>query len=980
MVSRALPGFILAALVFAGTTFAQTDSGTSNSAAKEEQLLSYEGQVVSLVELAGRPDLDTQKFLQLIPVHAGERLSPARIREAISVLKHAGQFQDVQLDLRPVLDGVRVIFILQPAFYIGLYEFPGAERFPYGLLIQVSRFSAQEAYSAFDINKAQEALLMHFRQNGYFQSRVTVGVQTDKVHGLANVNFNTRLGPRAKFGEVLIEGAGAGDARRMRDFLSSFRARLRGAAVRPGRTYSLKTLQNAVRHLESRLADDRHTVARVKLTGADYNPQTNRADVTFNVQRGQAIQASIEGARLSSRNKRKLLPVYQESSLSPELVQEGRQNLLNHFRQRGYFEARVDTTVGENNGDRHVVYEVNRGPRQRIEEIEFSGNHNFSDEELQEHVDAARARLLSRGRYEEASIKLLMAFYQAHGFRQVEITSAFISAGGKDLILRFEVDEGPQDVVADLQIKGNAVPIAKLAPAGLRLAAGKPFSQSAADEDKSKIVSSYLELGYITATLQQTSQPLPSDPHRFQVLYEITEGPQVRTNRVVTLGRDRTRQALIDRDVATLRPGAPLTESEMFASESRLFARGVFDWAQVNLRRPIESQDQEDVIVKVHEAKQNNILYGIGFQMTNRGGNVPDGRVAVPGLPVLQLPSTFTTSEETLAGPKVSFQYTRGNVLGKAETMTIGALYGPVERTAQFEFIDPHFLWTNWRAALEVAGDYNKQNAIFTSRQILGSFQVEHPLDHKKRQSLTLRYSLSRQNLTDLEIPELIPPRDRNIRLSTLSASYIRDTRDNAVDAHKGTYGSFEVDANPRAFGASTTFTRLLAQGAHYSRLKPWLTSANSLRAGIILPARGEEIPISQRFFTGGGSTLRGFPLNAAGPQTVVPVCSNVSDPSTCTLIEVPVGGVQMLIVNSELRMALPFKKGLGLVAFYDGGNVFDPTHANHSTNRGYTNSAGVGFRYATPVGPIRVDIGRNLNPVPGINPTQLFITLGQAF
>jgi len=162
--------------------------------------------------------------------------------------------------------------------------------------------------------------------------------------------------------------------------------------------------------------------------------------------------------------------------------------------------------------------------------------------------------------------------------------------------------------------------------------------------------------------------------------------------------------------------------------------------------------------------------------------------------------------------------------------------------------------------------------------------------------------------------------------------------------------------------------------------LKPDWVWANSVRAGLLVPTRGDKIPISQRFFTGGGSTLRGFPLNGAGPQTAVPACSNPSDPATCSLMEVPIGGVQLLLINSELRMPLPIIKRLGGAVFYDGGNVFDSTLPHQFFDLRYTNSVGWGFRYPTPVGPIRVDIGRNLNPVPGINPTQLFITLGQAF
>jgi outer membrane protein assembly factor BamA len=281
---------------------------------------------------------------------------------------------------------------------------------------------------------------------------------------------------------------------------------------------------------------------------------------------------------------------------------------------------------------------------------------------------------------------------------------------------------------------------------------------------------------------------------------------------------------------------------------------------------------------------------------------------------------------------------------------------------------------------MESAADYNKQNPLFTSRQLFATFQLEHPLDEKNRQSLILRYTLSRQRLTNLAIPELVTPKDQNTRLSMFSASYIRDTRNNAIDPQKGTYSSFEVDANPRVLGSNSTFTRLLAQGAYYLQLKPDWIWANSVRGGLLVPTRGDEIPISQRFFTGGGSTLRGFPLNGAGPQTAVPACSNPSDESTCSLIDVPIGGVQLLIINSELRMPLPIIRHLKAAVFYDGGNVFDSTLSHHLFDLRYTNSVGFGFRYPTPVGPIRVDIGRNLNPVPGINPTQLFISLGQAF
>ena len=83
---------------------------------------------------------------------------------------------------------------------------------------------------------------------------------------------------------------------------------------------------------------------------------------------------------------------------------------------------------------------------------------------------------------------------------------------------------------------------------------------------------------------------------------------------VVTLGRRHTQQALINRDIAKINPGRPLTESEMLSSEGQLYTTGVFDWAEVDPRRRITTQTQEDVIVKVHESKPNTITYGFGFE------------------------------------------------------------------------------------------------------------------------------------------------------------------------------------------------------------------------------------------------------------------------------------------------------------------------------------------------------------------------------
>jgi outer membrane protein insertion porin family/translocation and assembly module TamA len=223
-------------------------------------------------------------------------------------------------------------------------------------------------------------------------------------------------------------------------------------------------------------------------------------------------------------------------------------------------------------------------------------------------------------------------------------------------------------------------------------------------------------------------------------------------------------------------------------------------------------------------------------------------------------------------------------------------------------------------------------------------------------------------------------PQDQHVKLSTVYVRYARDTRDKPLDAHHGIYQIFNFGVTPKSFGSTSNFVRFFGQASFYRPVRPWLTWANNFRLGLAAPfGQAGYVPLSEKFFSGGSDSLRGFPINGAGPQRPVPVCSNPSNPSTCTLISVPSGGLMLAIINSEGRFPIPLKKDLGGVVFYDGGNVYSNISA-HQFISNYTNSIGFGIRYNTRVGPIRFDVGHNLNSPPGVKATQYFVTLGQAF
>ena len=168
-----------------------------------EVLPSYEGQNVASVEIAGRPELDQQQLLHLLIQKTGRAFFPGkRSISLLQRLKNSGKVKEVELEIRPQANGVRVLLVCQPAIYFGMFEFPGADgRYPYSRLLQVSDYPPRGAYSPVDIENAQASLLKFFQQNGFFEATVKPEVITDKQRGLVNVIFHVTLNRRAKFGK-----------------------------------------------------------------------------------------------------------------------------------------------------------------------------------------------------------------------------------------------------------------------------------------------------------------------------------------------------------------------------------------------------------------------------------------------------------------------------------------------------------------------------------------------------------------------------------------------------------------------------------------------------------------------------------------------------------------------------------------------------------------------------------------------------------
>jgi outer membrane protein insertion porin family len=951
-------------------------SGQTTAAASVEFLSSYEGQNVSSIEVAGRPGLAASQYSGLFVQQVGKPFSKDAVNKTAAAIKAAGQFEQVEAEITPESDGIGILFIVQPADYFGTFEFPGAARFPYSQLIQAANYPIQEPFNEAEVQRDAQSLLAFYRQQGYFRAVAEPQLDIESAHALVNVLFHSTLGPRAKFGSAVIEGA-PGDEASLQHKLTTLSARFKGAGIRPGKTYHHSTVTKANQYLQKTLEKQGYLSAQVKLSGAEYEAASNRADIHFNVKPGNLAAVQVEGAHLWPWVRNALLPIYQGIGVDDETVQEGQQALISYFQQKGFFDVKVESQFKKQSQKDLVIYQITKNKKHKVISVALNGNTTVPSPQLTPHITVEKKTLFSPGKFSDqlvrTSIKNLKAVYQSEGFSSVQVTSQ-VSREAGNVQVSFRVIEGPRDIVNSLVIEGaSTFPQSQFAPSGFKVAAGQPYSQAHVQLDRANIIANYLKAGYLTSSLRVTASQVSKDePHRINVVYQVHEGPRVITGDVLTLGRNNTKQRLINDDIAAIKPGQPLTESDLLTAGSKLYDHtGVFDWAEVDPKEPVTTQDHDDVLVKVHEAKRNEFTYGFGFEVIERGGSIPSGTVALPNLPPIGLPSNFKASETTFYGPRGTIEYTRNNLLGKGESLSFTGFAGRLDQRGAGYYIVPNICWTAWKATTSLSYEKNEENPIFSSQEEQGTFQLQRPLDRAMKTIFFAQYGFSEVNLTRILIPSLVPARDQHVRLSTFSANITRDTRDNPLDEHKGMLESLEADFSSSKLGSSVDFVKFTGQVAYYKRMLHQIVWAESIRLGLAQPFNNSFVPLSEEFFTGGGNSLRGFPLDSAGPQRPVSVCSS-GQTSDCPEIDVPEGGTKLLIVNMEARIPLPIKKGLSLVPFYDGGNVFP-----HAT---YSNTAGLGLRYVTPVGPIRFDLGYNFKPNYGVRPTQYFVGIGQAF
>jgi outer membrane protein assembly complex protein YaeT len=948
----------------------------------------YVGRVVHEIRFPSVPDRDRQHLLDLVAQKAGVPLDRDSIGASIVTLYATGSFSDIQVEAEKSGDQVDITFQTVSNYFVGTVTVTGEPGRPSANQIaSTTKLQLGEIYTPDKLARAQKNVLQLMSDNGFYRASVTTEERRRPDTQQIDLTFVVSPGAAAHVGRVLINDEAGISQGQAEDI----------AKMHPGDRVTADRFNNALQRLRKHYVKQNRLLVQVLVADKTYHPDTNGVDYRFQITPGPRVQILAEGYKIRKSVLQKRVPVYEENALDDDLLNEGRRNLLDYMQGKGYFDAEVAIRKQSDPTELRAIYTIDPGVRYKLARVIVHGNKYFDYEALRTRMQVQQAtRLFSRGRYSQSllasDIRGLQDLYRANGFRQIQIKSSVddqYEGKSNQLAVILDVTEGPQTLVQELQLVGNQKVSSDDLRGMISTAPNQPYSDFNLANDRDEILNYYFNHGFPNATLEVSTQPVTNTDDRMDVTMTIREGEQFFVNQVLLSGLEHTRPHIVRRRLR-VKPGTPLSQEDMLSTQTSLYDLGIFSQVDTAVQNPDGTDSSKNVLVDVHEAKRYTFNYGFGFE-------VQTGQPAV---------STSVPQGRTGASPRVSFEVTRLNFRGLDHTIVFKGHLGRLQQRALISYNAPD-LWNNPLLTLSLTGFYDNTLDIttFTSKRLEGSIQLKQALGSRDalpgtRFANTLIYGFTyrRVQASNLVIsPNLIPLLSQPTRVGFPGFTFIHDKRDNPIESTRGNYTTLDTAIASSYFGSEADFERTLFQNTTYhiiTKRRPpghQFILARSTRIGVQIPFNGTQtlepeealnvppdttlIPLPERFLSGGGNSHRGFGLNQAGPRDLK--------------TGYPVGGSALFLNQLELRLPpvdLPLlQDNLSFAIFHDMGNVFpkasdmvnnlfhwkqkDPDLClNQDTytqcNFNYISHAiGVGVHYRTPIGPVRLDVGYNLNP-----------------
>ncbi|HSU19466.1 MAG TPA: POTRA domain-containing protein [Acidobacteriaceae bacterium] len=995
--------------------------------ALQTSLWSQRGVPVNSVQFEGVSLAPNDPIVGELTQKAGQPLDPDKVRDDLRLLFASGLYRDISVTSQPNGNGITLVYAGVPRYYVGRVDIVGVpqERLT-SLLEFATKLDPGTPFSESQIPASVQGIRDSLEQNGYYQGDIQVATTRDDVNHQVNATFTVKQGPQAKVGSVTLQGKDPGidvdDFRKKGKLDCGWFSTLLDRMIR--RTCRVKvtrdTTGNALSGVRSYYQKKEHLEGTISLQGSKYEPPARQLDYDFLANQGPIVHVVINGTKVSNARKKLLVPVYEEGAVDRDLVNEGAFNIRDFLQRQGYFDATDSVRLlGRNTNNVTVEYTVTPGRKHKVRSVKIEGNKYFSDDLIDERLRVKMADLYQRsGAYSTQLVEddrsSIEALYHASGFTHVKVTSSVKDTDktpqGEALKTAFidvsyAINEGPQMKFGAVNLSGVGADRQGPITALLSAEPGQPFSLITLSNDRDAVLSYYLSHGFDQAKVEIQQNVDPNNAELMDVTLAVSEGQQVTIDHVLLSGLVHTRHAVVEQQML-VHAGDPLNQAALLQTQRNLYNLALFNEVNAAVQNPTGKAPSKNVLVQVKEAKRWDVTYGFGFEAQT-------GTPAV--LPGTHRGGTAAQNGKAGASPRGSIDVSRINFRGTQQSLTLHTTFGLLERVATLTFNNPQFLG-NPNFTASVSGGYsNVQNiTTFQASTLQGDFRVTHKYKKADTFIYDFQYRRVSVNAASLEIsPLLIAQLSQPVTVGGPGMTYFHDTRDPMpLDAYTGHYYSVQEFVSDSAFGAQSNFNRLdLSHSSYYSFGKKKYVFARNTRIGFentfgsggsaaqgtigITNCQGQlmftnascnPIPLPERMYAGGATSHRGFGINDAGPRDLT--------------TGYPVGGSAVVVNSFELRLpppTLPFVgNSLSFVLFHDMGNVFRyPSdmftsiknfhQPNESTCRDippkgtpadvlqnesgtcnfnyYSHAVGLGMRYKTPVGPIRLDFSYNLNP-----------------
>ena len=888
----------------------------------------------------GNPWPEPEGLLPLMEVKPGDRFSPDAVRRGIGYLYLKGLFRDVRVDAFGEDSGVRLEYTLSPITIVEGLVLRGNRALRNRVVLETIRGVEGRELREENFPDIRAGIQARYQADGFYNVRVDFrSAPTPKPYRVLLYLYITEP-KRTVIEQVRFSG---NTVLKDEDLIAVMKNR-------PGKPLLTDVLLDADQEAIRRAyADAGHPAAQPGPVSMSF--QDGKAFIEIAVKEGPKVTVTFTGnRRFSERKLRNMLLIGTEHDVSESVIESSADKIRIAYRDQGYADVRVDTSRREGPGTLDLQFSVSEGPRLEVAMVRIEGNHSFTEKQIRAMLET-RASGWFRSRYFREDLlerdrDYITDQYIAAGYAAAEVKSAVTrTQHGVEIVLT--ITEGVRTITGNVLFSGNAV----LSPAELsgvlKLVTGAPFNERLLEEDRYRMQNLYAERGYLYARIEADRQPpaegrpaAPAGPRATEVVdirYRISEDREVRIGKVILRGNAFTRDSVIQRELDP-KPGEPYNYEAILKSQQRVYRYGYFSLARFE---PVHGQEKEyvrDMLFTVEERPAGSVEFGIGYGDLDR-----------------------------LRG---FFEVSHRNLWSSAHYASLRLEGSDILTRAALTYRMPWFLGKrNWESRTILAWSDSKRinqdtrDVYYQTRKTSASYGVER-LHSPVKPSLTYQFE-NVDNYNVQQAAELTPEDSGRVLISSLTPAVVWDLRDNIFDPRRGSVHGITVKEAMSLLGSKADFTKATVQTTWFFPVKKLAVLALSARAGRAWPHKDTpEVPIHERFYLGGGTTVRGYPQDSIGPP---------GDEATSS--KIPTGGTSMVQLNAEVRFGSA--EGFGVVLFSDAGNVWVNERILFN---GLRSSYGAGIRYHTPVGPLRIDYGQKIHRLSGETPGELHFNIGHAF